>query len=113
MKKPSFKITGAILFLFALILISNKLHAQELDKDLCEEFLAANELYLINSPVNTVKFTTGKGQTFTFEQLVQENWPSKKIIKIDENEYNKLKDLRKKFHITINTIGIESDGVNR
>ncbi|KAA9326048.1 hypothetical protein F0P94_16660 [Adhaeribacter soli] len=73
----------------------------QIDKKLCKAFLEASELYLINTPFNSVKLTTGNGRTFTFEQLVQENWPSKKIIQIDEQDFNKLKNRNQKFHITI------------
>src|SRR5688572_1224830 len=100
---------GRLLLLFFisfLFLATDKVQA-EIDKKLCKEFLAADELYLINTPFNTIKFTTGNGRTFTFEQLVQENWPSKKIITIDDKDFNDLKKRNQKFHITITNWVIE------
>ena len=97
-----------------LALIMKPVNAQLLNPKFYKEFLASNELYLINSPFNSHKLTTGNGRTFTFEQLIKENWPSKKIINIDEEDYINLKNRSKKFHVRIYsyeiTQGMDSRG---
>lgn len=106
----SFNSFLSILLIGLLLLTTNWVKADGLDKDLCKKFLEAKELYLINSPFNTIEFTTGNGRMFTFEQLVQENWPSKKIIKIDQEEFNDLKHRGQKFHIAFTTWIVTKNG---
>jgi hypothetical protein len=102
-KISTYKKLISIIYLSLLLINFNKVNAQELDKKLSKEFLAAKELYLINSPFNTIELTSGNGRKFTFEQLVQENWPDKKIVKIDKEGFNDLKNRGQKFHIAITT----------
>ena len=87
------------------------LHAQPLDKVLNKEFLEAKELYLLDTEMTSVSMATSDGRTFTFEELVRENWPGKKVIKITPSKYDQLRQKNKKFHIYLAVFTSQSGSI--
>ncbi len=95
-------------FLIALVLIisnySNNVYAQTLNKKLCKQFLEATEFYVLDNEVNTMELKTSQEETFSFETVVRENWPDKKVILLKEEDYNRLKKVKHQFFISISTL---------
>lgn len=72
-----------------------------INTQICEEFVESKEIYLLINELDTMEYTSSNGDVFTFETLVRENWPDKKLIKMNSEEYRKQKDVKNKFYITL------------